>query len=201
MDPIIPSGKYILSLPTTAGTYYLGPLQDKPDTIGVLPEDISPLPTFTLINDGAFDEYKISIGELCVDKMRDGSLYLKADNSRCKKWRIVSSGNETYMSVSFANWRRQGDPNVLYRIKGGKDSCWSSPRFQAQKQAGFPAKDADKCDECSTECVCDSQEDNKKCDNGTCPACKNTSGDDNMEFIEACTVCPPSCLAFKFVPV
>jgi len=196
MHPVISSGKYILSVTTTAGTYYLGPLQDTLDTLGVVVhDDIDPLPTvtFTLIDDGAVDEYKISIGELYVDKMRDGSLCLEADNGRCKKWRIVPSGNETYM------------------IKGGDDSCWSSPRFQAQKQAGFPVMDANGCKECSKECKCnevDSQGEKNGCDHdkGSCPACQPTSGGNtaSVAFPVAaplCTVCPPSCLAIKFVRV
>ncbi|KAF8121538.1 hypothetical protein EV363DRAFT_1405868 [Boletus edulis] len=169
MDPIIPSGKYILSLPTTAGTYYLGPLQDKPDTIGVLPEDISPRPIFTLTNEG--DQYKILIG------------------GGCKKWRIVSSGNETCMSVFFSNWRR---------IKGGDDSCWSCPGFPAQKLAGCPVMDAATCRACSEECMCvgvNSLGEHNKCDIGTCPGCRGGI------MMPLCTVCPPSCIHMMFVPV
>jgi hypothetical protein len=44
MPPILPSGKYTISLPTATETYYIGPLKDNPDAIGILPGDVDPRP-------------------------------------------------------------------------------------------------------------------------------------------------------------
>ncbi|KAF8121537.1 hypothetical protein EV363DRAFT_1185180 [Boletus edulis] len=194
MDSIILPGQYVLSIPTAVGTYYLGPLQDNPYTIGILPED------FTLINDGGVDEYKILTKGLCVDKMRDGSLCLKADDGHCEN---VSSGNETYMSVLFLIVADKGILTCLQDQKGklfllGFAAVSDTPTGQRVhymesyvisdihvQQAGFPILDGSQCCGMLGKSPCEMGDE------------KTTTSGGNT----ACTVCPPSCTAIKFVPV
>ncbi|KAF8127481.1 hypothetical protein EV363DRAFT_1515506 [Boletus edulis] len=122
MDPILPSGKYVISVPTETETYYFGLLQvpDRPDTIGILqiPEGVDP-PVFTLKRFDEADGYRYSllIGGQCVDETDNGSLCLKPEVGDCKKWMIVPSGNKRYIlvfpSLIVPNVRNVPKPKVL----------------------------------------------------------------------------------------
>ncbi|KAF8546766.1 hypothetical protein OG21DRAFT_1490842 [Imleria badia] len=121
MPPILPSGRYTISIARDTEKYYFGPLVDEPEKLGLLPGNVDPPPIFTLDNVDEVNEYNILIDERLVSDKDNGELLLERPELGVKKkWKIFQSVDDK--------------DTVTYRI-GEEEKVWC---FAPQVADDFP---------------------------------------------------------------
>ncbi|KAF8546767.1 hypothetical protein OG21DRAFT_1517909 [Imleria badia] len=196
MPPILPSGRYIISIARDTETYCVGTLADNSGAVGIFPGHVDSPQIYTLYNVDGVDEYNISINGQSVGEKEDGELCLeRPDLDDKKRWKIVPKGDDKYV------------------IKDGEKACWSFASFPPQNPVGFPIANVKKCRTCVKGCKCTAKDTPLHCGCLTqgCRGCGATTNNPRIRSLQVsgfsvepdngCSGCPSPCCLFQITPV